>query len=535
MTAATTAPAASWPRPAPRRPALALLRLLRLELRHNAMAWLLPVAIGLFWLTTYRKDMAMPPFWNQRAAGLQLGAVLDFAVPVTGAAAWMGSREARRRVTDQVTVTARPRWARLLAPWAATTIWAMLAYLGCTAVLYAVTAHQASWGGPLWWPAAVGAACLPAFSALGIAAGTFLPGRFTAPLAAIAAFFVVALSTELIRGSQSYWNVSPIVTGPWDLGPQPGVATFYPYLPDLPIAQVMFLAGLTLALLGALALPAGSGGRALRTAATGLTGAGLLAAGTAVGLAGTGILNARGMIAIPALHDAASDQPLQFTPTCSRTAIPVCLNPAYAGYLPVTATALAPLLSQLAGLPGAPARIVQDAVTYQQGAGNDVTIRPRSPADSVGSPVSHLVLPDQVQGQAMTAAQLASMVITTYGAELVARVTGDGPGASPAQDAVASALMGVAGLGEMIVTQAPAGQCPSASAPPAGTARGSGADNRSGPGRACPGQSVGAARGTPAAAAAERFAALPAPARHAWLMRHLPALRAGQATLTELP
>jgi hypothetical protein len=535
MTAATRAPAASRPQPTVRRPGLALLRLLRLELRHNAMAWLLPVVIGLFWLTTYRKDMAMPPLWNVRAAGLQLGAVLDFAVPVTGAAAWMGSREARRRVTDQVTVTARPRWARLLAPWAATAIWAMAAYLGCTAVLYGVTAHQAGWGGPLWWPAAVGAAALPAFSALGFVLGVFLPGRFTAPLAAIAAFFVVALSTELIRGSQSYWNVSPIVTGPWDLGPQAGVAVFYPFLPDLPIAQVMFLAGVTAALLGALGLPAGAGGRALRAAAAGLTGAGLLAAGTAVGLAGTGTMDAHGMIAIPALHDAASDRPLQFTPICSGTAIPVCLNPAFASYLPVTANALAPLLSQLAGLPGAPARIDQDSVIYQQGAGNEVTIRPRSPGDSVSSPVSHLVLPDQIQGQAMTSSQLASMVTATYGLQLVARVTGDGPGASPAQDAVASALMRAAGLGGLIVVQAPAGQCPPATAPPVSPARGSGPAHRSGPGPDCPGQSVGAARGTPAAAAAERFAALPAPVRHAWLVRYLPALRAGQVTLAQLP
>jgi hypothetical protein len=455
--------------------------------------------------------------------------VLDFAVPVTGAAAWMGSREARRRVTDQVTVTARPRWARLLVPWAATTIWALTAYLGGTAVLYAVTAHQASWGGPLWWPAAVGAATLPAFSALGFVMGTFLPGRFTAPLAAIAAFFVVALSTQLIRGSQSYWNVSPIVTGPWDLGAQAGVAVFYPYLPDLSVAQVMFLAGLTIALLSTLALPAGAGGRALRTVAAGLTGAGLLAAGTAAGLAGTGTLDAHGMIAIPALHDATSDQPLQFSPVCSHTVIPVCLNPAFAGYLPAIADALAPLLSQLAGLPGTPARIVQDSVTYQQGAGNDVTIRPRSPADSVGSPVSHLVLPDQTQGQTMTAAQLATIVITTHGPALVARVTGDGPGTSPAQDAVAAALLRAAGLGGLIVTKDPSGQCPPASAAPAGSAGGSG------PSRACLSQSVGAARGTPAAAAAERFAALPAPVRHAWLVRHLAALRAGQVTLAQLP
>jgi hypothetical protein len=35
--------------------------------------------------------------------------------------------------------------------------------------------------------------------------------------------------------------------------------------------------------------------------------------------------------------------------------------------------------------------------------------------------------------------------------------------------------------------------------------------------------------------AALRFAALPAAARHAWLLRHLPALRAGHLTLTQIP
>ena len=99
---------------------------------------------------------------------------------------------------------------------------------------------------------------------------------------------MLALSTQLIHGSQSYWQISPIVTGPWDLGPDPGVGTFYAYLPDLPIAQVMFLLGLTAAVLGALALPTGSGLRSLRRSAAAVTTAGLLAAGTAVALAGTG-------------------------------------------------------------------------------------------------------------------------------------------------------------------------------------------------------------------------------------------------------
>jgi hypothetical protein len=489
------------------------LRLLRLELRHNVMAWLLLVAIGLFWLTTYRKDMAMPPLWNLRAAGLQSGAVLDFAIPVTGAAAWMGSREARRRVADQVTITARARWARLLAPWAATTIWSMAAYLGCVAVLYGVTAHQASWGGPLWWPAGVAAASVPAFSALGFALGTVLPSRFTAPLAAIAAFFILALSTELIHGSQSYWQVSPLVTGPWDLGPQAGVATFYPFLPDLSIAQVMLLVGITIALLGVLALPAGSGSRTARTVAAGLTAAGILAAGTAAGLAGTGTLDAHGMISIPALHDAASDQPLQYTPVCSDTAIPVCLNPAYASYLPVTASALAPLLSQLAGLPRAPARIVQMGVTYQQDAGNGVTVRTGGHRAAGAQPELPLVLPDQLTGEAtMTPGQIASQVVAAYGPLIVARVIGDEPAASPAQNAVAAAMLRAAGYSGLTTEQPFAGQ--------------GGLDASWSP---------SVTPGTPEYAAAERFAALPESARRGWLRRHLAALRAGQVTLAQLP
>ena len=280
-----------------------------------------------------------------------------------------------------MTITARPRWARLLATWAATTCWALVGYLGCLAVLYGVTAHQASWGGPLWWPAAVAAASLPALLRPRVRRRALVPpSRFTAPLAAIAAFFVLALSTELIVGSQSYWQVSPIVAGPWDVGPDAGVATFYPYLPDLSIAQVMFLAGLTVALLAALALPGGSGGRRLRAAAAASPRPACWRPGPPSRWPEPASMDAHGMIAIPALHDAANDRPVRFTPVCSQTAIPVCLNPAYASYLPAIAAALEPVLNQVAGLPGAPARISQAAATYRQGPGNAVGIGLAGPA-----------------------------------------------------------------------------------------------------------------------------------------------------------
>ena len=481
----------------------------------------------------------MPPLWNLRAANMQSGALADFITPVVGTAAWMGSREARRHTTDLVAITARPRWARLLAIWAATTCWAMAGYLGCLAVLYGVTAHQASWGGPLWWPAAVGAASLPALAAIGFAAGTLVPSRFTAPLAGVAAFFVLALSTQLIHGSQSYWQISPIVTGPWDTGADPGVGTFYPYLPDLSIAQVMFLAGLTVAVLAALALPRGSGGRWLRAAAAALTTAGLLAAGTAVALAGTGKLDAHGMIAIPALHDAANDRPIPFSPVCSQTAIRVCLNPAYASYLPTVTTALEPVISEIAGLPGAPARISQAAAAYQQEAGNTVSVRLAGSPISGSAPVYHLLLPDQLPGPATTTSQLANQIRSGAAPDIVASVIGDGPGASQAQHAVAAALMMAAGLR---LPGSPPGTSPAANSKPA-TPR----HARCEPAASCAASptrgSAGVtsqpqpevAPGSPAYAAAQQFAALPAAARHTWLAHHLIALRAGRITLAELP
>ena len=61
----------------------------------------------------------------------------------------MGSREGRRGIADLVAGTARPRWSRQLATWAATTAWAELGCLACVAVVYVITARQASWGGPL--------------------------------------------------------------------------------------------------------------------------------------------------------------------------------------------------------------------------------------------------------------------------------------------------------------------------------------------------------------------------------------------------
>ena len=205
------------------------------------------------------------------------------------------------------------------------------------------------------------------------------------------------------------------------------------------------------------------------------------------------------MIAIPALHDAASDRPARFTPVCSHTTIPVCLNPAYASYLPVTVTALAPLLSEVAGLPGAPARISQAAAVYRQGTGNSVSIGLAGPAISGRPPVFRLLLPVQLAGPALTTSQLAAEIRSSAGLGIVSSIVGAGRHPSPAQQAVVAVLARVSGL-------------PQPTSPPRSTT--SGSRRRAAPSPPAPEP----APGSPAYAAAQRFAALAPPARRAWLV-----------------
>ncbi|MBV1854434.1 hypothetical protein [Catellatospora tritici] len=463
-------------------------RLLRLELRRSVMLWLLPIIGGLFWLVTYRPAMGHPPLWNIRAMIMQTTASAVFVPAVVGAAAWLGARETRHGIADLLTGTARSRWFRQLVTWSAITAWSLTAYLICVAALYLATARQGAWGGPLWWPAAVGAATLPAFSALGFAAGTLRPSRLTAPLTAVAVFLTLELTAQFIHDDRSAWQVSPLVAGPWELGADPGVATFYRYLPDLPIAQITFLAGITAVFVGVLGIRPGSGSPWLRRTAAALTTTGVLAAVTATALVSTGRLDPHGMIAIPALHRSAHDQPVPYTPVCADTPIPVCLHPAYATYLPTVTTTLGPLLRELAGLPGAPIRIEQTAAAYRQEAGNGVSINRAGPASTGTPPTLHLLLPVQF-GHTTTAEQTTSALKADTARDILSSVIGGGRETTAAQAAVTEAILGTPTLQP----------------------------------------------GTPEAAAAQRFAALPDQARHDWLMQHVTALRAGQLTLTDLP
>jgi hypothetical protein len=519
--------AAPVPARAPRAmPLAAPARLLRLELRRNPMLWLLPLLAVLFWLGIYRVAMANPPFWNVRATVLQ-HAVLFLGPLLGGAAAWAGSREGRRGLTDLVGTTAVPRWAAQLAAWAATTCWAEVIYLGGVAIVYGITAEQARWGGPLWWPVAVGAAGLATCCALGFAAGALLPSRFTAALAAVGVFLALAGGAFAVQANIRYALIWPVnVQGPF---PSDSYGIFYPYLPDLAIDQLMFLTGIAAAALGALGLAAALGGRWLRGAAAAVTVAGLAATAVALGLAGTARLAPHGMV-IPALHDAASDRPVPYVPVCSHPPVPVCLHPAYRSFLPAVTAALGPLLDQVAGLPGAPVRVSQvaDTSALWVGPGDGIafggivsTARP----PVLELPLAGLSLPGegrtttaqfihQLQSQDATGI-LSAVIGLAPGAQ--ATLSGAPPGARTRSFPPGSVRLAPGALAEAAIETALA----EVAGLPIGNAGGNGG--------------LPFVLSGPAAAAARRFADLPAAARHAWLVAQLAALRAGRITVSEIP
>jgi hypothetical protein len=506
--------------------------LFRLELRRSPMPWTFPLLAALYAFDPFRTAVGYPAVWDVRASVLLNKMVPNFVVFVVGIAAWVGSRDGRRRTLDLVEMTPRPRWVGQLAAWAATTGWAIIGFLAGVGVLYGEIATQATWGGPPWWPVVVGCAELAVLAALGFTAGALFPGRFTAPLAAVGAF---VLSLEGFNNAVGRSSAFAVLS-PTTYVPSNDAGVFYPYPPDVAIDQLMFLAGLTVVLLGVLGLVRSSGaGPGLRRAAAVLTAAGIAAALTAVGLAGTARESAPGTSlgaggsaelgmqdawVIPALHNAASDRPVRYTPVCATATVPVCIHPAFRDFLPDATAALRPVLRELAGLPGAPVRVRQVA------SGSLVT--PSGPAIGVdipdgaltGTPPVFVYTADQVPAAAF-AVNRAMFVASLRGALVAAfvpiKAAPARPGGGPVTARPAPAVLAQVAVQEALLTVAGV---------PVHAA-----SNLLGP----PYVPLSAAQQAQVDAAARRLAALPAAARHAWLASHLAALRAGHVTLAQLP
>ncbi|HVV20712.1 MAG TPA: hypothetical protein VHF06_14860 [Pseudonocardiaceae bacterium] len=322
--------------------------LLRIEARRNTFLVLLPVLALLTALSPLVRNLTPVALWSYRSTLVE-GQVQVIGPFAAGVAAWMAGRERRRGVDDVLACTPTDPWRRLLAPWAVTAAWAALCYAGTAAGAFVVTARQATWGGPDWPAVTVGLVAVVALSGIGFAVGRRFPGRFTAPLVAVGTFAVLALGTDFGFSGNRFGRLSPLFPSI-----EYGQGQFYPARSDLAIVQIIFLAGVLVVSLGVLALREHHG----RTLVAALLAAGVALAGAGVGLAATSRSDVRGVI-VPAVHDAASDRPVAFTPVCGHTALPVCVHPAYAEELPMLSTVVDDIAAPLAGSPGAPTRVEQ--------------------------------------------------------------------------------------------------------------------------------------------------------------------------------
>jgi hypothetical protein len=175
----------------------------------------------------------------------------------------------------------------------------------------------------------------------------------------------------------------------------------------------------------------------------------------------------------------------------------VCVHPAFSFYLDDVAAALDPVAAEIAGLPGGPARA--EEVASESGGKTVMSGIPGNPpvfeftAERVGTMFGEFFgIPDA----AVWRAGFQQGLLDAFLAERSQPAAGRAPAPlGAAQQAVEDALLAAAG---------------SQPVPAAGAS-------------------------ASVHAAAQRFAALPAGARHAWLAVHLAALRAGTITLAQIP
>ena len=519
-------------------------RALRLELKRNAVPLLLPLLAAVFYFDTLRTADGIPPVWTLRASVIGNHMLFDLSAFAGGLAAWAGSREGRRKTLDLVATTPRAAWARLSVTLAGTLCWLLLAFLAAVGAVYVKTALQATWGGPPLWPVLVGAAGVTVVTVIGFTAGVLLPARFTAPLVAIGTLLLyeAGLRAQLVMSPAS--GTYPVLS-PAGQPPMLDAGVYYRVPPDVSIVQVMLMGGIALALFGVLGLAAGTRyliragglrvalrtllGRGddwrLRAAAAALVGCGLAASGTAVALAGTAQPDAVGGWMIPALHSAASDRPIGVDWDCTSAGVPagarpafqVCVSQAFSSYLHPVAAALNPVATEIAGLPGAPVRAREIAsAAGGQAIMSGITGTPPVfdfTADHVGSVFGDfygLGIGETVQAwgqlfqQGMLDAFLAGSPPHAGGPAYVApQFLSEPTPLGAAQQAVENALLAPFGWQPAIAGQA--------------------ASQWHGPALAG------------ILAAARRFGALPASARHAWLAAHLSTLRAGTITPAQIP
>lgn len=321
--------------------------LLLTETRRGVALLLSPfILAGVWWMAWYGTygSMIEPGFsgayiWEETSRVVK-DSILTTGPLAAGIAAWTAGRNRRRGVGDLLSTTALPGARRELFTWAGVALPFVGIYLGLVVLLGVPTAINATWGTPIFGYILVGLVALLWDSALGFAAGYWLPSRFTAPLVAVALYVA-----HLLPMGASDYDSGVGLLSPAAYSNMSGADVFHE-VPPIAVQQTLLFGGLAAAALASVAVRAGArrAGRISLTVALPVAAIGLVAAL---------------MSGNPYGFNAAEAEPVPFEYVCEGGGITVCVHPAYSKLLPETTTAVNQIAEPLVGVPGAPTRAVQ--------------------------------------------------------------------------------------------------------------------------------------------------------------------------------
>ena len=319
--------------------AASLLRIFVTEARRNLGLLLFPLVAA---LVVYTASETLPSgVWLWSATSSSLQGILILVGPLAaGVAAWVAGRDKRRGTEELIALSPRPMFQRDLILWAATTAWLCLAYTLAAAVLLFLTYRGATWGSPVWWPVSLGLCGILLDSSLGYAAGVYVRSRFTAPLVAVALYWIQGVTIYDLNSSAKY--LSP-------LAGQEFTDVFFedPYTINAP--QSLWLLGLAALILTLVALKRSGSRRAW----------GAMLAAVVVTAVGVTLL-----LRTPADYRVlqARAKPVPYEPVCVEKRVRVCVHPAYESLLPGAARISSEVAVPLVGIPGGPVRVEQAPV-----------------------------------------------------------------------------------------------------------------------------------------------------------------------------
>ncbi len=334
------------------------------KLLHNPTLLLAPVVIVIILLTPLAGHFNPVAIWNDRSYDV-LSLLTILGPFATAIGAWEGARTDRLRKRSG---DSHPGWTGQVLTWAKTAVWGLLLYVLMWAVVFVITATQATWGSPLLGPPLVGAIAMLALSALGFATGDRWSSRFAAPVVGIGLLAAQSWLLSLAFARNPLGYLTP------NFAAGLSASVWYGVRSDLVIVQLTFLCGLLAIALASVAIGRSITSSKVYPAALAVCGMILILASFAGVASSSADIHG---IRVPLLYNAANDRPIAYTPVCSQTALPVCVHPAYSAELPQLSALITRLAAPLIGIPGAPVQADQRPLDGPwQVAGNVLVVPP---------------------------------------------------------------------------------------------------------------------------------------------------------------